>query len=258
MPKSPLPPSWDVPGEIRSRLGERAGRQRAMAAAGHLLLILHAPPKADENERAARFYWRKPEGAWQASETSGGANTVGKHLDEYARRLEQLDRAVDEAARAHDYFAVMSQLAPLVRSCRNLHRTLQDARELVAGDSEIISLRDRAYDLERVSELLYEDAKNGLDFAVARRAEEQAAASRRMELAAHRLNLLAAFFFPLATLSAVFGVNMVHGFEDHNPPWSFLTLCAVGLGLGLLFTLFMSIGAPREEKPQRSPYDKRV
>ena len=128
MPKSALPAAWEIPGEIRSRFGEKIGRQRAMFAAGHLLLVFHAPPRADENERSGRLFWRKPDGTWQATETSGGANTVGKHLEEYSKRLEALDRSVDAATLARDYFAVMSHLSPLVRSARNLHKTLQEAR----------------------------------------------------------------------------------------------------------------------------------
>jgi hypothetical protein len=259
MPKSPLPPAWELPPEIRTRLGEKLGRQRAMFSAGHLLLILHAPPRADENERIGHVYWRKPDGTWQSSETSGGANTVVKHLEEFARRLEQLDRAVDDATLARDYFAVMSHLSPLVRTVRNLHKTLQEARELIANDPELITLRDRAYELERLSELLYEDAKNGLDFAVAKRAEEQSAASHRMEIASHRLNMLAAFFFPLATLSAVLGVNLTHPFESkEHAPWPFLIFVATGTLLGLVLTACMSIAMPSADKPKKDPYEKRI
>jgi hypothetical protein len=250
--KSPLPPSWELPTEIRGRLGEKAGRQRAMFAAGQLLLILHTPPKADENERHGRFYWRKADGTWLSSETSGGANTVGKHLEEIARRLETIDRTLDESTLAHEYFAVLSHLSPLVRSVRNLHKTLQEARELLPEDVDLITWRDRAYELERLAELLYEDAKNGLDFAVARRAEEQSAASQRMETASHRLNLLAGFFFPLATLSAILGVNLRHGLEDHNAPYTFLGFVAFGVVLGLVLTMAISIGLPRLEKNKKS------
>ena len=53
--KSILPATWEVPAEFRSRLGEKAGRQRAMMAEGHLLLVLHAPPKKDEPDRKGRL-----------------------------------------------------------------------------------------------------------------------------------------------------------------------------------------------------------
>ncbi len=72
----------------------------------------------------------------------------------------------------------------------------------------LIEQRDRAYEVARRCELLYDDAKNGMDVAVIRRAEEQAAAAHEMTLAAHRLNKLAAAFFPIATLGAIFGTTL--------------------------------------------------
>ena len=72
---------------------------------------------------------------------------------------------------------------------------------------DIIDLRDRAYAIERTADLLFSGTKNSLDFTVAKRAEEQAHASQRMAAAAHRLNILAAFFFPIITLTAIFGVD---------------------------------------------------
>jgi hypothetical protein len=52
VPKSVVPPSWEVPPQFRERLGERVGRQRAMLADGHLLLVLHRPPKKDASPTA--------------------------------------------------------------------------------------------------------------------------------------------------------------------------------------------------------------
>ena len=43
MVSSILPTAWDIPQTIRRRLGNRVGRQRAMSADGHLLLVMHAP-----------------------------------------------------------------------------------------------------------------------------------------------------------------------------------------------------------------------
>ena len=55
-----------------------------------------------------------------------------------------------------------------------------------------------------------------------------------MSVAAHRLNILAAFFFPLATLSAIFGMNLRHGFETEPWPAPFIVLIALGLGIGII------------------------
>ena len=57
--RSILPAVWQVPQEFRDRLGDRAGRQRAMAADGHLLLVLHRPPGPEDAERSGRFFWRR-------------------------------------------------------------------------------------------------------------------------------------------------------------------------------------------------------
>ena len=106
---------------------------------------------------------------------------------------------------------------------------------MVPDDRQLINLRDRAYDLERNAELLYQGLQNALAFAVARRAEEQAMTSEKMSRAAHKLNLLAAFFFPLVTLSAIFGTNLVHGLETEKLwPWPFVGLIAVGLVWGIV------------------------
>ena len=53
---------WQVPGVFRSRIGERAGRQRVMTADGHLLFILHKVPRAGTAERESALFWRSPLG----------------------------------------------------------------------------------------------------------------------------------------------------------------------------------------------------
>ena len=127
------------------------------------------------------------------------------------------------------------------RSAGNLHQVLQDARKACPDIREIIDLRDRAYGLERTAELLFNGAKNDLDFAVAKRSEEQAIASHEMAVSADRLNKLAAFFFPIATLTALFGVNLQHGFEDVKAPVGFIVLIVVGIVLGFILKSFVEI-----------------
>jgi hypothetical protein len=242
--KSILPAAWDVPVEFRQRLGDTAGKQRLMQAEGHLLLVLHRPPKLEESERVGRYFWRKPDGAWQGCEPGGKSITLASHLAEFHDVLERLDRLEDSASTAQEFFTLMSTLGPLHRAARNCHSVLQKARETVPDDRELINHRDIAYDLERSSELLLADAQNGLDFAVARQAEAQAASSHRMAMSAHRLNLLAAFFFPLATLSAVLGVNMQHGYEHLPGPIPFYVMVGIGLAAGLVLMLFVSLSRP--------------
>lgn len=238
--KIQLPKMWEVPEVFRERIGDRSGRQRAMLAEGHLLLILHQAPRPNEDRRVAAFFWRQPDGNWMSSEHGAGLAALNLHVDAYESVIDHWETQEDEAVSAASYFEVLDRLAPVHRAVRNLHAVLQDARKQVNGDRNLINLRDRAYDLERRAELLYAGAKNSLDFAVAQRSEEQSSAANRMAQSAHRLNLLAAFFFPLATLSAVFGVNLKFGLEENPPPWGFLGLVGVGLLMGIVLAAFVT------------------
>jgi hypothetical protein len=238
-----LPPSWTVPNEFRRRLGDQAGRQRLMAAEGHLLLVLHAPPAADSDERQGRFFWRDAAGRWTPSGASPAQPGVGELLTEYEQAVDALQQVEDHAHTARDYFELLNRLNPLVRAARNLYQTIQDAREAMPDDRSLILWRDRAYVISRSAELLHNDAKHALDFAVAQRAEEEAVTSRRAATAAHRLNVLVACFFPIATLAAIFGMNLSHGLDQldrQNAPLPLLAILGVGMALGVALMLFIN------------------
>jgi len=130
-----------------------------------------------------------------------------------------------------------------------MHNVLQKAREAMPGERRLIVARDDAYELARRAELLYDDAKNGLDFARARQAEDHAESSRRMAVASHRLNLLVAFFFPIATLMAIFNAKLTHGLEGLDAkygPWVLVSAIIAGLLLGMLITRIIT-------RPSRRP-----
>jgi Mg2+ and Co2+ transporter CorA len=109
-----------------------------------------------------------------------------------------------------------------------------------------------AYGNERIAELLYSDAGNSLEFVIAQQTEEQAQASHQMAVSSHRLTVLAAFFFPLATLSGLFGVNMYHGFESDRYPSvvPFLVMLAVGLISGFLIKSLIFNKGPGRYGPE--------
>ena len=240
-----LPDEWEVPSIFRERIGDRVGRQRPMIFDGHLLLVLHAPPRHDQSKRTGRLFWRSPEGQWRYAGECEGGLTLDQHLDEYEEVIDQCEQQDDLAQTAQEHFQVLEQIPPLLRAIGHLHQVLQEARTNCPEIREIINLRDRAYVLERTAELLYSSTKNALEVMTARRAEEQARASEEMAWSAHRLNRLAAFFFPIATLTSVFGVSLQHGLENVEPPWAFLGLISFGLLLGVIMTWF--IGRPRSE-----------
>jgi hypothetical protein len=255
--KSLIPRAWEVPEIFRHRLGNKVGRQRLMAADGHLLLVLHVPPQPNEVERQGRFLWRRPDGTWTSNDLGSGIQAVNKHLDEYAELLQKHDEQEENATSVEDYFHVLEALSPLMRSARHQQLVFQEARKECPEDRDIINFRDRAYELERSAELLSHETKHSLDYAVAKRAEEQAESSRRMVVSAHRLNLLAAFFFPIATLSAIFGTTLQHGWEDYQPPWPLLVIVAVGLLAGCILTGLVTVqrsatkafSSPASKKP---------
>lgn len=251
-----LPADWNVPAQLRARLGTSAGRQRVLQEDGHLLLVLHGPPTADETGRRGRFFWRDSQGNWRAAPKAERIANIDEHLSEYRMAIEQLEQAEDVSREARDYFELLDRLAPLSRATRNMYETLQQAREAERDDRHLIVARDQAYDLTRRADLLYDDTKNGLDFAVAWQAEQQAETSYQMSVATHRLNLLVAFFFPIATVTAIFGANLQHGLErwdEVSGPLPLLAIIAAGLFCGLVLTSFVT---RRAQRPKRDIHTK--
>jgi hypothetical protein len=235
-----LPLTWNVPETFRKRLGTTAGSQRAMQADGHLLLVVHLPPKPNERTRRGRLLWRDTEGKWRCSDTGSGPMAVRKHLEQYEAEIAEYDKAEAAALNANDYLPLMEGLAPLLRSARNLEQVMQEARKLVPDDRNLIDFRDKAYELARNADLLYTDTQHGMEVAMIRRAEEQARASERIAVAANRFNLLVAFFFPIGMLGAVFGVNLQNGLEEIPPPWPIVILVITGILCGLVLAFHVS------------------
>jgi len=238
--KASIPTNWEVPAVFRKRMGDVAGSQRAMAADGHLLLILHELPGTDSAARILRLFWRAADGTWKSDCLGNGIAALQKHLAEYTKRVDQLDKVESQAIGPDDFFGIRREIAPLRRAAHNMHDAIQAGRETVPEDRELISCRNQAGVIERAADLVSEDAQHGLQYAIAKQAEDQA-------VAGHRLNLLAAMFFPIATLAAVFGMNMNHGLEHVAEPWLFWVVLLVGVGLGLIVHTFIS---PR---PNRRP-----
>lgn len=234
-----LPATWAIPEEFRNRLGKHVGRQRLMCVDDQILLVLHAPPLPDEDERRGRFFWRKSDGTWASDQLGEGPGAVMKHLKEYDQQLDVLERMEDEAKQAEDHFVILESLSPLHRAIRNMHSVLQDLRKRHPEALEVINMRDQAYDLERMAELLATGTKNSLDYKIAQSAEEQAAASDRMAVSSHRLNMLVAFFFPLATITTVFGMEIRSGLEKMPQPQTFIAVIGIGLLMGFFLMFFV-------------------
>jgi CorA-like Mg2+ transporter protein len=203
-----IPKTWDLPQSIRIRLGESVGKQRLMDEEGHLLLLLHAPPKAEDDEvRSAVVFWNNPAGEWKSSPIGGGLSGLEAHLASYRTMIHRLDEEVETAKTARQYFDVMRHMHPMQRATRSMLEVMQAARDARPNETRLISLRDQSADLERAIELVAADAKAGMDFSLAETATQQAISADMSNREARRLNRLAAFFFPLVTLVSIFGMN---------------------------------------------------
>jgi len=229
-----IPTAWDLSAAIRQRLGSTAGRQRMMHADGQILLVLHEVPQTNIVSRRGLLFWRDAQGQWLGSDGSQGVTAIEHHLQRYADRLEEFDQLERVAQRADQYSHLLEGLAPVARAVRHMSNVLAEARQAVPDDRPLIDQRDRAYELARWAELLYDDAKNSMDVAVVKRAEEQAAASHRMLVTAHRLNILAALFFPFGTLGAIFGTTLTDNWQWSHSILPFVGFLMVGLVAGLL------------------------
>lgn len=233
-----IPQDWKVPVRFRQRIGKTAGRQRAMADSGHLLLILHEVPKAQDSRRAARLFWRQPDGRWEEAaegrKPSGadGATALKRHVESFATAAGALDEEVDKAATADALFRILREATPLARTTRHLHAALQEARDAVE-DKDLIALRDQSQEVERAVDLVLADANNALKHIEAKSAEEQAVFARKAAESQHRLNLLGAMFFPVTAVGAILGINLKSGLES-SPPWVFWSVLASAFALGLL------------------------
>jgi hypothetical protein len=231
---TPLPKAWDVPAAIRARIGEEAGPQRAMFEEGHLLVIVHHIPKPDQSRREPAFFWRNPEGEWRSTEGKGlGPVALQGFLEKWETCLQALDEQEQKSTTAHQYHALLESAGPILRTTRGLHRALQQAREAVKDDRDLINFRDTAAALERSAELLLQDAQFGLDFIAAKQSEHQAQLAQQMSRTAHRLNILAALFLPVTALASIFSMEVHSGLA--NTRTNFMIVLAAGclLGAGL-------------------------
>lgn len=240
-----IPQTWDLPEAIRKRLGETVGKQRLMNEEGHLLMILHEAPKEEDDEvRSAMVVWRNPVGEWKSFPIGGGLAGLEAHLVSYRTAIHRLDDEVESAKVARQYFDVMRRMHPLHRAARHMSEVLQATREALPEETRIINMRDKAADLERAIELVAEDAKSGMDFTLAESASQQALAADIANQEARRLNRLAAFFFPLVTLVAVFGMNPPE--TIWRAPGFWLVLVA---GVLLGFFVYALVASGRKNNP---------
>jgi hypothetical protein len=246
-----IPPTWSLPEPIRSRLGQTTyGRQRAIAEDGHLLLVLHQPPGADDSRREGVLFWRNPAGEWEYSRGTAGAGALKRHVQAYAELEGKFTRQYEQATSTTELFDLLESLTPLARAAANMYQALQAAREAIKGDTFLIEMRDLSYEADRNLGLLLEDVRNAIQFRMAREAEEQAESGKEAVRASHRLNILAALFFPLTAIASLFGMNLTHGLDVHRPLVFWLVFVA-GTGLGFAMKAWVLAKSSKNDKPAK-------
>lgn len=233
-----IPQSWEVPEPIRIRFGKTLGRQRSMGADGHLVIILHKVPEPDALGREAVVYWCSPNNNWRVNQRGAGLPTLIEHVEKFSEAVVALEEVYEKGKSSSDFFAVLELIAPMDRAAKNQLQALQSAREIRSEDQSLVTLRDRAAEVSRMAELLHADARNALDYTVARQAEEQATASQGMARAGHRLNVLMAVFLPLTALGSMLGMNMRTGLES-QAPWVFWLIFVAGIVVGVMTSLML-------------------
>jgi hypothetical protein len=246
-----IPPTWSLPEAIRARLGQTTyGRQRAIVEEGHLLLVLHQPPAADDSRREGVLFWRNASGDWQFSRGGPGPGALKRHVQGYAELEARLTHDYEKAADTAALFDLMETLTPLARAARNMYQALQAAREAVKSDMFLIEMRDLAYEVDRNLDLLVEDVRNAIQYRMAREAEEQARLTKEAVSASHRLNILAALFFPLTAIASLFGMNLAHGLDQQRPVIFWLVFVA-GTGLGFAMKSWVLAKSPGKDTPSK-------
>lgn len=237
---APLVPSnWQLPPLLQRRLGRSVGRQRLMTHEDHLLIVAHDVPLLDESDRRGVLFWRDSAGEWRSSNGEPGTVAIENLLAKYDRKLDEFEQAEMQSTRSEEYLPLLEGLAPVARAANNFYTVMQEARKTFPDVTELIDWRDHAYDVSRTAELTYQYAKDSMDVAVVKRAEDQAAASDRMARAAHKLNMMAALFFPLATLGSIFGTTLTDNWSWADTPQPFLLFLTGGLVSGVLLAMFV-------------------
>lgn len=225
--ENPPPRIWGIPMEIRRALSGRVGRQRAIAVEGHLVMVLHPVPDRAVPRRAGVYFWRAPDGTWSHSEQGAGFAALERLVGEYEESIFRLEEVHEATGETHERFSIMDRVRPIHRAARSLQETLMHALATSHTDEQRVELQalcDQMSEVERAAELLEMDVQNAIQFSLARQAELQSGLIRAQSRAAHRLNILAAVFLPVATLSSVFGMNLASGLEGLNPLLFWLVL----------------------------------
>ena len=166
-----LLPAMGRPPKVSRSTREVGGTAANDVEGGHLLLVLHAPPERDHDKRQGRFFWRQPDGTWSATNSVQASALCSNILMNTIRflinwRNRKSKRSVQRTTSRSmiTLHSITKGFGEPTPSCM-MRKQCPDFREL-------IDVRDRAYTIERTAELLASGCKNGLDFQMAKQAEQ--------------------------------------------------------------------------------------
>jgi hypothetical protein len=143
-----------------------------------------------------------------------------------------LEKATDPSG-IHE---VIDEATPVARAGRHVMKVIGELRKALPADGDILAIRDMSVAMERSGELLISDAKSSLDYMIAKSSAAQARQAHEAAQEARKLNWLAAFFFPLMTIAAIFGMNDPLNMLAKNSIWIVLL---IGITLGAVVRLIV-------------------
>jgi len=217
-----LPGTWKLPSEFRGRIGSTAGRQRAMQSGGHLLLVLHAVPEADEASRRGRFFWRNAAGKWHSSDFGDGPASLHKHLDQYSQALiamEELETRVvanasptmlDKINRAKRNLLVLRRGIWPQRDALNV--LIRDPSQFVTDETKVF-LRDCHDHCTQVADVL----ETFRETAGALLSTYLSALGNKQNEVMRVLTIMSSIFIPLTFMAGIYGMNFEAMPELKNP-----------------------------------------
>lgn len=239
------PDHWPLPKGITARLGETLEHQRTLAAEGHLLFVLHDPPKLGESRRDGFLVWRDAEGGYHTTSGGEGQRRINEALQAYAARLDTLENGLERARTADDLALVSAETDLVCRSLRPFVNALQTGCAALEQAPELVTLRDIAHMIDRAAELLAQRARTALQAKAATASDAVADRLNALEGHLFRLNLMVALFFPLMALAVALGWTI------SRPPAATLTALYPLLGVGALAGVGFLVWAVLSRKPRR-------
>lgn len=168
---------WELPEEKKTRLSHQPRLQRAIIADGHILMVLHKPPRPGKSTCEAVTFWRKPSGNWQCSEGCAALAELEQLVNDYDTAIAQIEEEWERSVDPHTPLKPPSQIGRFWRASVSLRDALQEATNAISESEERLDFQglcDRMNDIAWTSEILRTEAMNALRVYFTKQREVQA------------------------------------------------------------------------------------